>query len=214
MLKKLQGLNQQGKILTAHLGEEGHLAEWDQRGGTITINADKIETKNFMAEARLKEAIMKRVVTIAVSLVLLGLVAYLLSVRFGTRDSQETYRGRSFEYSGVAMAVLSYYPSRHDDELPKSLEDPDLQEPLSWSYLELKEKVVFNTLYMGRKVGALTAQEPKDPFLIEKQVRPSGLVVLYDYSGEEQRLSPSELAAVNLTPEARAELADVLSEVD
>lgn len=56
VLEKLQELQKNGKILTAHMGERGNVAEWNQRTGTITINADKIDTKNFMAEAGMQEA--------------------------------------------------------------------------------------------------------------------------------------------------------------
>lgn len=154
---------------------------------------------------------MKKVIIIGVSVVLVAVAVYFLNIRYGVRDREESYRGRTTQYSGIAMSVLSYYPSRHNDELPKSLEDPALQEPVNWSYSEMKEQVVFNTLYLGRKQSSLTEDERKTPFLIENEVRPSGTIVVYDYNGEGQRLTPAELGAANLTSEARVELAGVLS---
>ena len=56
VLAKLKELQKNGKIVTAHMGDKGNVAEWNQHAGTITINADKIDTRNFMAEAGMQEA--------------------------------------------------------------------------------------------------------------------------------------------------------------
>ena len=150
--------------------------------------------------------------TLAASLVtaLVVLAVYLLNIRYGVRDGEETYRGRTLEYSAIAMSVLSYYPSRHQGRLPESLQDPALQEPVTWSYLQMKERVAFNSLYLGRAEKSLTEEERKTPFIIEKTVRPSGEIVICDYDGQIRRLTATELDSTNLNPEARAELVAVL----
>lgn len=153
---------------------------------------------------------MKKFITISLALMVFLVAAYVLNTRGKVRSPEEAYKGRITQYSGVAMTVLNYYPSRHNGELPKSLEDPHLQEPVPWSYPKMKEQVAFNTIYLGRQKSSLTEKERQTPFIIEKEARADGLITACDYSGETQRLTPSDLDASDLTPEARAELAAIL----
>lgn len=153
---------------------------------------------------------MKRIAIVSLAATVLLFAGYLLSERYSVRDGEAAYQGRTGRYSGVAMAVLSYYPSKHNGELPKSLQDPALQEPVAWSYEEMKKQVVFNPTYLGRKVDSLTEAERKSPLILEKEIRPTGDIVICDHNGEVRRLTPAELGATDLPAEVRAELVGVL----
>ncbi len=70
--------------------------------------------------------------------------------------------------------------------------------------------MVFNPTYLGRKADSLTEAERKTPLIIEKEIRPTGDVVICDYNGDVRRLAPAELSATNLPSDVRAELTGVL----